>query len=163
MGVTLGIKPTALHLLEISQFQKITVNDGFVWIFTEKVESREGASKTARGGWRDTNYRPVTIDIWNIYVLDNFLNVYQEIDDYFKLREKMSLESDRFFLQTSRKRNKSFSLAMANDFSAKLAGAITSYFIAIAAFFLQTEFAGKPPISGHITPIYPFFKAGIYL
>jgi len=101
----LGIRPSALHQCELSQFQKITVNDAIVWRFTEKVGSRDGASKVARGGWKDTNYKPVTIDIWDFPLLDGALNVYEEFESYFELRKEAKITSNRFFLQTTRKKN----------------------------------------------------------
>jgi len=103
VGVTLGIRSTALHELEIAQFQRISINNHSVWRYTEKIGSRSGASKVAKGGWKETRYKPVQIDIYNFSVLDNTLNVYKEIDEYLRIRSKMEKKNTRFFLQPSRK------------------------------------------------------------
>lgn len=104
VGVTLGIRTSALWGVQMRQFTKIEMGGKKVWRFREQIGSRTGESKTARGGWSAAKYRPTEIEIWDVEVLDGSLNVYQEIDSYMCVRAKMEKKNDRFFFQPSRKR-----------------------------------------------------------
>jgi len=103
VGVSLGVRPTALHELEMHQFQKIELARKLVWRYTEKIGSKTGASKVAKGGWKDTKYKPVQIDMVDFPVLDGTLNVFEEVDQYMQIRSEMPKQNPRFFLQPSRK------------------------------------------------------------
>jgi len=52
VGVTLGIRTTALHELELHQFEKIEINNTKVWRYTG-------------GRGKEPKYKPVQIDIYN--------------------------------------------------------------------------------------------------
>ena len=106
VGITLGIRPSGMWLLRLSQFTYIQAKGESVLQFTEMVGSKEGASKTKKGGLRAITQKAVKIFIWNRLLLDGTLNVYKDIHEYLTIRKQMKIDGkngDRFFLQANSK------------------------------------------------------------
>lgn len=63
IGIVLGIRPTSMHQIELSQFEKRESKWQEVILFTKKIVSKTGASKTQRGGIATIKKEPVPITL----------------------------------------------------------------------------------------------------
>lgn len=100
MAICLGIRPTSMHELSLSQFRDVQIESETVIIYTERIGSNTGASKGKKGGIKYIKRHPVQIPIWNRELLGKRINLCTMIKHYVSIRPE--IESDIFFLQINR-------------------------------------------------------------
>lgn len=93
IGIVTAMRPTAMAFLKRHQFQKIRLDDDWVWKITGTVGSTSGSSKTSSGGWKSIGENPVEVCVWNEAYENGTINVFKIIDDYIRLRDKTAPES----------------------------------------------------------------------
>ena len=64
--------------------------------FCGVVGSRVGAAKTARQGWKAVKDKPQEVCVWNKSCFNGNLNLFEDIEDYMRVRSAMDCGSDRF-------------------------------------------------------------------
>ena len=98
MALITAMCPCMLVHLAIGQVQKITCGAEEVWKIRGVIGRRVGASKTARGGWKAVKDKPQEVCVWNRSCLDGKLHLFEDIEDYMRVRSQMDCGSDRFFM-----------------------------------------------------------------
>lgn len=98
MAIITAMKPTALVELTTDQVTKKRQDGEDLWVITAAVGSRVGASKTNLGGYNAVGDKPPQIFIWNRVALDGLVNVYEDLEDYVKMRKTIDMSSNRFIL-----------------------------------------------------------------
>lgn len=93
-----AMRPSALVHLTVGQVQKITCGGEQVWKICGVIGSRVGASKTATGGWKAVQDKPQEVCVWNRTCLGGKLNLFEDLEDYMRIRNSLDCGSDRFFL-----------------------------------------------------------------
>lgn len=68
-------------------------------MFTAKVGSRTGASKSSCKGTQQVGKRTTDVTIWDFDVMEGYLNVYGEIEDYLKYLIENYYGTYLFFLR----------------------------------------------------------------
>lgn len=103
-GIALGVRPTAMWELTISQFKRTTECGRKVYIYTERIGSRTGGSKTKKGGIKFISRAPVQVPLFDVDLLDGRLNFFKMFEHLLSIRPDCA--SDRMFLQVNRGRTK---------------------------------------------------------
>lgn len=103
-GIALGVRPTAMWELTIDQFSKTTLDGKHIYLYTERIGSRSGGSKTKRGGVKYISREPVQIPLFDIDLLDGRLNFFKMYEHLLSIRP--DCDSKRLFLQINRGRTK---------------------------------------------------------
>jgi len=97
-------RPSALCTLTINQLKRSVVGNEEAWIIECAVGDRNGASKTAKGGWKAVGKKPVSCAIFDMGQLHGgILNVFEDISEYMVLRDMMGCSVERFFLAVNHK------------------------------------------------------------
>ncbi len=58
LGITLGARTTTLSEMILGQFKKVRIKGEDAYTYTERIGSRLGASKVAKGGFRSVKESP---------------------------------------------------------------------------------------------------------
>lgn len=74
-----------------------------MFMFTERIDARNGSCKTKQGVIKLIKRAPVQIPIHNVVMLDRLINTFALLADYFKLSCEMGAFSNRLILQLSNK------------------------------------------------------------
>lgn len=85
-GIALGFRPTAMWEITIDQFQKIKLDDKTDYIYTGRIGSKTGGSKTKRGGVKYICKEPVKNLLFDVDLLDGHLNFYKMYEIFLSIR-----------------------------------------------------------------------------
>lgn len=98
-----ALSPCALVQLRTSHFEKVKSADIDAWRFRGPVGHR---TDTLRSNAESFGQKTMEIIIPNRPSLNGQLNIYQDIDDYMKIRSSLDVGTDRFFLAINMRGNR---------------------------------------------------------
>lgn len=99
-GIALGVRPTAIWEITTDQFCKTTVQGMNFYMYTERIGSKTGGSKTKKGGIKYISRAPVQIPLFDVTLLNGCLRFYEMYEHFLSIRPKY--DSKRVFLQLNR-------------------------------------------------------------
>lgn len=100
IALSTAMRASEMLHLRLSQLSFINQKGQDVLMIVGTIGSKKGASKNAPGGISAIKQRPKEICIWNKWQMDGKINIYEDIKQYYDLRNKMVLKGenhDRFF------------------------------------------------------------------
>lgn len=103
MMLLTALSPCALVQLRTSHFEKVKSAGVEAWRFRGPVGHR---TDTVRPNAENFGQKTMEIIIPNKPSLNDELNVYQDIDDYMKIRSSLDVGTDRFFLAINMRGNR---------------------------------------------------------
>lgn len=101
VGVTLGVRPSAMVNLTVDQFKLLLKGEERILLFTERGMSDSDPFSPTKPDIGIVSRRPTQIEIRDHPVLDGLINVYSVITEYLTIRQSFGSFSSRFFIQVN--------------------------------------------------------------